>query len=51
MKPNNDMKLGTIITWYAQKSKIALTLSREAKIILLDELFLELDPMARKECH
>ena len=48
MKLNNDMKLGQLSRGMREKLEIALTLSREAKLYLLDEPFSGIDPMARK---
>ena len=48
MKLNNDMKLGQLSRGMREKLEIAVTLSREAKLYLLDEPFSGIDPMARK---
>ncbi len=48
MKLSNDMKLGQLSRGMREKLEIALTLSREAKLYLLDEPFSGIDPMSRK---
>lgn len=48
MKLNEDMKLGQLSRGMREKLEIALTLSRKAKLFLLDEPFAGIDPMARK---
>ena len=48
MKLSNDMKLGQLSRGMREKLEIAVTLSREAKLYLLDEPFSGIDPMARK---
>ena len=48
MKLNNEMKLGQLSRGMREKLEIAVTLSREAKLYLLDEPFSGIDPMARK---
>ncbi len=48
MKLSNDMKLGQLSRGMREKLEIALTLSRKAKLYLLDEPFSGIDPMSRK---
>lgn len=48
MKLSNDMKLGQLSRGMREKLIIALTLSRNAKLYLLDEPFSGIDPMSRK---
>src|SRR5699024_605266 len=48
MKLSNDMKLGQLSRGMREKLEIAVTLSRETKLYLLDEPFSGIDPMARK---
>lgn len=49
MKLNSDMKLGQLSRGMREKLIIALTLSRKAKLYLLDEPFSGIDPMSRKK--
>lgn len=49
MKLNDEMKLGQLSKGMQEKLAIALTLSRHAKLYLLDEPFSGIDPMARKK--
>ena len=49
MKLNVDMKLGQLSRGMREKLIIALTLSRKAKLYLLDEPFSGIDPMSRKK--
>lgn len=49
MKLNADMKLGQLSRGMREKLIIALTLSRKAKLYLLDEPFSGIDPMSRKK--
>lgn len=49
MKLNDDMKLGQLSRGMREKLIIALTLSRKAKLYLLDEPFSGIDPMSRKK--
>ena len=49
MKLNDEMKLGQLSKGMEEKLAIVLTLSRHAKLYLLDEPFSGIDPMARKK--
>ncbi|WP_265484466.1 ABC transporter ATP-binding protein [Lactobacillus sp. PV037] len=49
MKLNDEMKLGQLSKGMQEKLSIALTLSRHAKLYLLDEPFSGIDPMTRKK--
>lgn len=49
MKLNDEMKLGQLSKGMQEKLAIVLTLSRHAKLYLLDEPFSGIDPMARKK--
>ena len=48
MKLDPEMKLSQLSRGMREKLEIAVTLSREAKLYLLDEPFSGIDPMARK---
>ncbi|MBD5429357.1 ABC transporter ATP-binding protein [Lactobacillus sp.] len=49
MKLSDEMKLGQLSRGMREKLIIALTLSRKAKLYLLDEPFSGIDPMTRKK--